>query len=141
VDVVNAMHLPFDNEHAVRSLLAAIGSPTFWKVVFKEHVIDRMLVDNLLQAIFIALYILPFWFYFSSTPGKMLFRLQIRDEKTGGLMTRRQAVIRFLGYFVSAAPFSLGFFWVLTNKKRRGWHDYIAGTVVVVKPRQLAVAP
>jgi uncharacterized RDD family membrane protein YckC len=66
----------------------------------------------------------------------MLFRLQIRDAKTGNLMSEGQAVARFLGYLASGLPLSLGFLWILLNKKRRGFHDFIAGTVVVVKPKK-----
>ena len=47
----------------------------------------------------------------------MLFRLEIRDNKTGEVMTRRQCVVRFLGYIVSVIPFSLGFVWILLNRR------------------------
>ncbi|MGA7985503.1 MAG: RDD family protein [Burkholderiales bacterium] len=39
--------------------------------------------------------------------------------------------IRFLGYFVSIVPLGLGFLWIAFDRKKRGWHDLIAGTVVV----------
>jgi len=107
----------------------------FMQLAREQQAIQRVLVENLLEILCIALYTLPFWFRFSATPGKMLFRLEIRDATTGARMTRRQSVIRFLGYIVSTLPMSLGFIWVGINKKRRGFHDLIAGTVVVVKPR------
>ena len=40
------------------------------------------------------------------------------------------AVVRFLGYFVSAILF-LGFLWVLVDDKRQGFHDKLARTVVL----------
>jgi hypothetical protein len=107
-----------------------------WKAMEEQHVVERMIVENLLQVAFISLYILPCWFRYSSTPGKMLFRLQIVDAKTGERMSDRQAVIRFLAYFFSILPLTLGLVWIMFDKKRRGIHDLIAGTVVVVKPKK-----
>lgn len=101
----------------------------------------RIIVLNLLQAGFIALYTIPFWFYSSSTPGKMLFAMEIRDATTLKRMTRKQAVMRFLGYFLSALPLTLGFAYALMNKKHRGFHDYFAKTVVLIKPPHDTEAP
>ena len=33
--------------------------------------------------------------------------------------------------YVASAVFYLGFIWILVDKRRRGFHDLIAGTVVV----------
>jgi len=106
-----------------------------WQVIREQHALERLVTENLLQIAFLALYTLPFWFRFAATPGKMLFRLEIQDAATGKPMSHSQAVIRFLSYIVSVLPFSLGFVWVLFNKKKRGFHDLIAGTVVVVRPK------
>jgi len=106
------------------------------KLVKDNHLIERSILVNLLQFIFVAAYILPFWMYYSSTPGKMLLRMEIQDEKTGMKMTRNQALLRFWGYIVSFIPLSLGFLWIAFNKKKMGWHDWIAGTIVVVKPKK-----
>jgi uncharacterized RDD family membrane protein YckC len=54
----------------------------------------------------------------------------VRDVD-GGPLSIGQAVIRLIGYWVSSAVLYLGFIWVLIDKRRRGWHDLIAGTVVV----------
>jgi uncharacterized RDD family membrane protein YckC len=36
-----------------------------------------------------------------------------------------------LGYYVSAIPFGLGLLWVGIDPKKQGWHDKLAGTVVI----------
>jgi uncharacterized RDD family membrane protein YckC len=41
------------------------------------------------------------------------------------------AVLRFIGYFVSSLVFDLGFIWVAFEPRKRGWHDMIAGTVII----------
>ncbi len=48
----------------------------------------------------------------------------------GERITFWPAVRRWLGYFVSAILF-LGFLWVLVDDKRQGFHDKMAGSVVI----------
>lgn len=36
-----------------------------------------------------------------------------------------------LGYILSTLPLCLGFIWIAFDGKKRGWHDMIAGTLVV----------
>ncbi|WP_394167280.1 RDD family protein [Photobacterium piscicola] len=82
-------------------------------------------------------YLLPFvgvilfWIYKSATPGKMVIKAQIVDANTGNRPSVKQLVIRYLGYFVSTIPFGLGLMWVGWDKKKQGWHDKLANTVVV----------
>jgi uncharacterized RDD family membrane protein YckC len=40
-------------------------------------------------------------------------------------------VIRLLCYLLSAAPLYLGFLWAAFDRRKQGWHDKIAGTVVI----------
>ena len=77
-----------------------------------------------------AILVLAFWLYKSATPGKMLLKLTIVDAKNGEKPTTVQFIIRYLGYFLSSI-FLLGFIWVAFDKRKQGWHDKIAGTVVV----------
>ena len=72
-----------------------------------------------------------FWVAKQATPGKMLLSLRVVDAKTGGSLSVGQSIARYLGYFVSAIPFGLGLIWVGIDSKKQGWHDKIAGTVVV----------
>ncbi|MFV8816779.1 RDD family protein [Haliea sp. E17] len=72
-----------------------------------------------------------FWHRFAGTPGKMALRLKILDAKTGRPPSVQQSVLRYLGYFVSTIPLCLGFLWVGIDTRKRGFHDMIAGTVVV----------
>jgi len=65
------------------------------------------------------------------TIGKNLLGLEVctvEGERIGYSL----ALIRFLGYWLSFVFFGLGFLWVALNPGKRGWHDLLAGTVVVV---------
>jgi len=77
-----------------------------------------------------AMVIIAFWFFKSATPGKMLTKLTIVDAKTGKKPTIVQFLLRYLGYFLSSI-FLLGFIWVAFDRRKQGWHDKIARTVVV----------
>lgn len=94
------------------------------------------LKDMGFQLTVFGIVIVLFWIYRQGTPGKLMLRMEIVDAKTLQVPTRWQCILRYLGYFVAVLPGMLGFFWVLFSKKRQGWHDLIAGTVVVVRPRR-----
>lgn len=65
------------------------------------------------------------------TIGKNLLGLEVRTVE-GERIGYSLALIRFLGYWLSFVFFGLGFLWVALNPGKRGWHDLLAGTVVVV---------
>ena len=62
----------------------------------------------------------------------MMTGLRIIDARTGAKPTTTQFVLRYIGYYVSMIPLFLGILWVALDPKKQGWHDKIAGTVVVV---------
>lgn len=87
-----------------------------------------------------AVLVLLFWTYRQATPGKMLIGAKIVDAETGNAPSTRQNVIRYLGYFLSAFPACLGFAWIGFDARKQGWHDKLAGTVVV-RPRRRGTEP
>ena len=72
-----------------------------------------------------------FWVKYLGTPGKMILRLRVVDAQTGQAISTPQAIGRYLGYYVSILPLLLGFIWVGIDKKKQGFHDKLAGTVVI----------
>ncbi len=91
-------------------------------------------VDFLVSWVLPALAVIIFWKYRQATPGKMAISARIVDAKTGGAPTTQQLIVRYLGYFVSTIPLGLGLLWVAFDPRKQGWHDKMAGTVVV-RPR------
>lgn len=92
-------------------------------------------VDFLVTWILPAVAIIAFWLARQATPGKMLIRARVVDAETGAPVTRRQAIGRYLGYYVSLLGGFLGFFWVGWDRRKQGWHDKLAGTVVIRERR------
>jgi len=78
-----------------------------------------------------AVAVITFWIFKSATPGKMALKITVVDAKTGGKLKPGQCVVRYLGYYVSAIPFLLGLIWVGFDSRKQGWHDKLAGTVVI----------
>ena len=88
-------------------------------------------LDFFISYILPAVVILMFWQFKQATPGKMIFNGIIVDAETGGKPSFKQFFIRYIGYIPSALVFFLGFLWVIWDKKKQGWHDKMAGTVVI----------
>lgn len=93
--------------------------------------VGDVLVDWLLP----AAAIIVFWLARQATPGKMVISARIVDARTGAKPGPAQAVLRYLGYYVSIFPLGLGLIWVGLDRRKQGWHDKIAGTVVVRRRR------
>ena len=87
--------------------------------------------SNLLNHLLTLVAVVAFWVWRSATPGKMVIRAVIVDARTGQKPTTAQFIGRYLGYFVSIIPFGLGLLWVAFDPRKQGWHDKLAGTVVV----------
>lgn len=87
--------------------------------------------DFLVSWVMPAVAVIAFWLYKQATPGKMLVHARVVDAKTGNTLSTSQSVIRYLGYFVSAIPLCLGLIWVAFDPRKQGWHDKLAGTVVI----------
>ncbi|MCK4899010.1 MAG: RDD family protein [Anaerolineales bacterium] len=94
-----------------------------------EQLIERLTAGFLL-AFVIAVYYIFFWIIAGYTPGKAFMGLRIITTD-GQKISFFRAILRYLAYFLSAGLFFLGFFWILIDDRRQGWHDKIAGTLVV----------
>jgi uncharacterized RDD family membrane protein YckC len=66
------------------------------------------------------------------TVGKVVFGLRV-VQLDGQPATRSQILLRYtVGYLASILSLYFGFLWVFFNEERRGFHDFIAGTRVVL---------
>jgi len=72
-----------------------------------------------------------YWMHGGATPGMRMFGLRVVRDRDGGTISLGSAVARVIGMWVSSAVMYIGFIWVFVDKRRRGWHDLIGGTVVV----------
>jgi len=76
-----------------------------------------------------------FWILRGATPGKMLFKAVVVDAQTHAPVDFWQALTRYVGYFVSMTPLLIGFAWIAFDARKQGWHDKMARTAVIYRPR------
>lgn len=86
-----------------------------------------------------ALIVLFFWKNYAATPGKMAIGAKIMDESTGEHPSMGQFIGRYFAEILSSLILMLGFIWIAFHPKKQGWHDTLAGTVVVRKKRDRSV--
>ena len=91
---------------------------------------QTLLFDVLVQFVLPAVAAILFWRYRGATPGKMLVSARIVDAATLGAPSTGKLIGRYFAYIVSSI-FMLGFIWIAFDKRKQGWHDKLAGTVVI----------
>jgi uncharacterized RDD family membrane protein YckC len=72
-----------------------------------------------------------YWSRSGQTPGMRMMGIKVVRDRDGGPVTGGQAILRLIGYWVSGVVFYLGYIWIFVDRRKRGWHDLMAGTVVV----------
>lgn len=65
------------------------------------------------------------------TFGMMLTNTRVVDARTFEAPSSLQALLRAAAYFPAGAPALLGIIWAVFDRKHRGWHDILSGTLVV----------
>lgn len=93
--------------------------------------LSRGAADILISWVFPPVAVIAFWLYKQATPGKMAVSCKVVDADTGGPLTVGQSIGRYAAYYLSILPLGLGFIWVAFDRRKQGWHDKLAGTVVI----------
>jgi uncharacterized RDD family membrane protein YckC len=94
------------------------------------------------SADFLINYVLPFvatilfWLYKSATPGKMVLNIKVVDADTGEKLSVGQSIGRYFAYIPAMAILMIGIIWVAFDKRKQGWHDKLAKTVVIRKRKK-----
>jgi uncharacterized RDD family membrane protein YckC len=78
-----------------------------------------------------VVYTVGLWWATGATLGKAVMGLKVIAANGYERIDGATAVLRYVGYIVSALPLYLGFFWIAVDPTRQGWHDKIAKTRVV----------
>ena len=85
--------------------------------------------------VMVALLTAPVYFIFlfaasGQTIGKYVMGVRV-VRVDGRPMTFLTGLVRYFGYWISLLPLGLGFFWVVVDTRRLGFHDHLAKTCVV----------
>jgi uncharacterized RDD family membrane protein YckC len=95
------------------------------------------LVGPLFTLVAVA-YFSAMWAWKGTTVGGIVVNLQVvrQDGRPLNFLT---AFVRSVAALFSAVVLFLGFFWIGWDRDKQGWHDKIAGTVVVRLPRAVSL--
>jgi len=88
---------------------------------------------NILAFIILMVYFVGFWAWLGQTPGKAALGVKI-VQLDGTPIGIRIAILRFIGYIVSFVVLCIGFLMIAFHAQKRGLHDIIAGTMVIIEP-------
>ena len=148
---------PPQDPHPQSPIEPALGNPGLRLIAY---ILDELLVSFIIGAIWVVLvffgaflgdtlqslilligalvglvinigYFPFFWSRDGQTLAMMPLGLRVVDEKTGEPIPMGRAFLRLIGLIISIAIFFLGVIWILFEGRRRGWHDLIAGTIVI----------
>lgn len=90
------------------------------------------LLINLFQAIIVFAITIILWIRWDgATPGKKLLKIKIIDSKTMSDITIGQAILRYVGYFISGIILGIGYIMAGFHSEKKALHDIMAGTLVV----------
>jgi uncharacterized RDD family membrane protein YckC len=80
-----------------------------------------------------CVYFIYFHAVTGQTVGKLACGLHVVTAAGSKPLGWGRSIVRYAGYFLNSMFFYIGFLWVLVNRRKRGWHDYLAGSVVIYK--------
>lgn len=104
-----------------------LSSFPFQSDIYRYLIVAVVLLFDLSFYLF---YYIGLWMMQGQTPGKVIMGLRV-VRTDGERLKLRNAILRFLGYWLSAALLFTGYLLVLIDNRRQGLHDKLAGTIVV----------
>jgi uncharacterized RDD family membrane protein YckC len=87
--------------------------------------------DIVVAGILPPVVIIGFWIALGASPGKLMLRLRIVDEPTGGRPTAWQCIGRYFMALIGILCVGLGYLWIAIDPRKQGWHDKLVRTLVV----------
>lgn len=107
--------------------LSLIYGPSYWESEKFVQGFWDLILGNILPVVAT----IWFWQTYLGTPGKMVLKLRIVDAETGKTPSLGHSILRYIGYIPSCLFLFLGLLWVAFDDRKQGWHDKMAGTVVL----------
>ncbi len=109
-------------------LTGALASP---RDLFAALLADAVAFGSLLGAL--ALAGTACWTWMRGTPGQLIMGCRVVDARSGRRLPASRAALRCGGLAVSLLAAGLGLLWIAWDRRRQGWHDKMAGSLVVLE--------
>jgi uncharacterized RDD family membrane protein YckC len=115
------------------ALVVAAGAALIVSVLhLPTQVLVTVVVGGVAFILWSIAYFVAFWAMTGQTPGDRMMRLRV--VATSGKLNPRRAFLRWIGMVLSALLLFVGYLVIPFDRRRRGWHDRLARTVVVEAP-------
>lgn len=117
----------------VVAIVAAAGAALVLSVIDVSGELNAW-IAGVAGAVFVGwtiLYFVVFWSTTGQTPGNRLMRIRVCRAEDGMALRPRSSLVRYVGLVLAAIPLFAGFLPILFDRRRRGVHDMLAGTIVV----------
>jgi uncharacterized RDD family membrane protein YckC len=130
----------------IMAIVAGTTGIGFWEVHVQDTTIGSFsnrsffVQLNPLSVFASLLYFAGQWSIRGQTIGMAPFGLRILRAADGRTVGPGRAIGRFFGLALSLVVFAIGVIWVAADGRKQGWHDKLAGTVVV-RPANEATVP
>jgi len=118
-------------------VLLALQSPVLFAVYGLDYLdlasqgLSAGPVDVLVTWVFPFVAIVLLWHYKQATPGKMAIGARVVNARTGEPLSIARCVTRYFATALAGLPLGLGLIWIAFDRRKQGWHDKLAGSVVV----------
>lgn len=109
---------------AIALLMDTLGFPSDIRSVVK-------IIGGFAYTGWVVLYFVALWAVEAQTIGGRVMGFRVQHPE-GNRMRPRTSLVRFGAMVLSALPLGAGFIRVLFDDRRRGFHDRVANTVVVI---------
>jgi uncharacterized RDD family membrane protein YckC len=121
-------------------LLVGVSGVVIVGVLQLPHAFNAILVilGGVLAILWSAGYFVGFWSGTGQTPGMRVMQIRVLAAN-GNLLRPARALLRCIGLLLAALPLFAGYVPILFDRRRRGFPDWLAHTVVVHTP-QLSIA-
>lgn len=86
---------------------------------------------NAIGTIVGLIYFVALWSWRGQTVGMMPFNMKVVSVADGKNIDVMRALLRYVGFIIAAIPLLIGLIWAAFDSRKQGWHDKIAGTVVI----------
>jgi uncharacterized RDD family membrane protein YckC len=93
-----------------------------------------VVIGGVVYVLWLTGYFVVFWSSTGQTPGDRVFQIRVRRADDDEPPSAKASVVRLVMLVLAALPLFAGFLPILFDARRRGIHDMVARTVVVVAP-------
>lgn len=125
--------------HIDRFIAAAIDTFIFTALLFS---LSSAITDVYLFLFLVLLAVFGYYVYptskYGQTLGKKAKHIKVITTQ-GKLPSLGRTIFREAIGKSIARVFGIGFFWILIDEQHRGWHDLLAGTLVVTIPKEESI--